>query len=887
MRIEQIRDIPGPNVYSSSPVLVMKLDLEDLAGKESYEVPGFIDRLLERLPGVHEHHCALGRPGGFVERLREGTWFGHIVEHVALELTDAAGISVNRGKTVEAGEPGKFLVAVTYKSEAGMRCLLRAAVELVDALIHDIDYPLDEKIEEAKRAVADTGLGPSTQALVDEAERRNIPWRRLDQNSLIQLGYGKNLKRIEATITSQTSAIGVDISSDKQLTKELLRAAGIPVPRGTVVESEDEALTAFHDLGERVVVKPLDGNQGKGVSLNVQTPDELRAAYAAALEHSDQIIVEEVYQGRDYRVMVVNGRMVAASEKVAARVIGDGEHTIQELIELANQDPQRGESHSMPLSRIVYDSVVEACLHKAGMALESVPEAGQEIPLRESANLSTGGEAHDVTDQVHPGIARLCERASRLIGLDVCGLDLIVPDISEPPQRGGIVEVNAAPGIRMHHFPSEGQSRNVAEAVIDMLFPDGANGRIPIISITGTNGKTTTTRMIGHVLQQNGIAVGMTTTDGISVSGESVASGDMTGPWSARVVLSDPLVEAAVLETARGGIVRNGLGYDWSDIAVLTNVQADHLGQDGIDSVEDILRIKAVVPRRVREGGTIVLNADDDNSMRLVTDPGLSSLPRQFVLFSMDPGNPHIAPHTADGGRAYVLRGDWIEEKDGSAERRIARASDIPVTRGGTAEFQIENVLACVAACRSYGLSPAEITSALATFDANEGNGGRLNIFRYRDSVVVVDYGHNPAALSAVSRMIARWQPNLRTAVLGLPGDRTEELIAEATAAAAGGFDRFIIREDKDLRGRRPGEVPELIESVLREETPQKDVHLIADEIEAVRFAMESCGPAEVVVCFCEKVEEVIQLISSLGGTLLSNSDELRMGVTDPAPVTT
>src|SRR3954447_986037 len=684
MQIRDIRTIAGPNIYSHKPVLVMRLDLEDLNEKESYEVPGFIDRLLAVLPGVHEHYCGFGGPGGFVARLYGGTYFGHIVEHVALELTDPVGISTNRGKTVSCEGVGCYLVAVTYKAERAMRYLLQVAVELVQALVDDRPYSLEEKLEEARTLVADYELGPSTRAIVDAAERRNIPWSRVDENSLVRLGYGRHLQYIEATMSSRTKEISVEIAGNKDLTKQMLNKAALPSPRGCVVKSVEDAVQCLTKLDLPVVVKPLDGNQGRGVSLNLTKPEEVEEAYEVASKISDQVIVEEMYRGFDYRVVLVNGKIAAAAQRIPAHVWGDGVHTIRDLIELTNRDPRRGNNHEKPLTKIHTDPITLAILKRNGRTLEDVPPVGEMIMLRESANLSTGGSARDVTDRVHPSIRKICERTARLIGLDICGIDLVLPDIEQPFSKGGIVEVNAAPGIRMHHHPTEGQARDVGGAIIDMLYPAGAPSRVPIFSITGTNGKTTVTRMIRHVLASGGQTVGMTTTDGIWIGGDEIARGDMTGPWSAGVVLSDSTVEVAVLETARGGIVRSGLGYDWSDISVMTNIQADHIGQDGIESIEDIARIKRLVAERVREGGTLILNADDEHLVEMAHHPKVSAVPKQIVYFSLDPHNPVVRRHVAEGGLAFVAHGDWIEERGPGTDSRVVRISSVPATFGGT-----------------------------------------------------------------------------------------------------------------------------------------------------------------------------------------------------------
>jgi cyanophycin synthetase len=644
MRVDKIRTLSGPNIYNHKPVLVMRLHLGSLAETESSAVPGFNERLTALLPGVREHGCSKGRPGGFIERLVCGTYFGHIVEHVALELSELAGVPVYYGKTLYADEPGYYNVVVAYKAERGMRFLLGVAVELVEALIKNDSYPLEEKLVEARRLIARTELGPSTRAIVEAAQKRGIPTFRVNSDSLVQLGYGKNRKFIQAAMTDRTSGIAVEIAGDKELTKTILEQADLPVPRGHIVETADEAVSAMLNLGAPVVVKPMDGHQGKGVSLNLATAAEVSEAFLIAKEYSHDVL-------GDYRVLVVNGKLVAASERLPCHVMGDGTRTLSELIEGANRDPLRGDGHDKALTKIVVDQVMLCCLRKRNLSLEYVPLKGERVFLRETGNLSTGGTATDVTDIVHPEVKLQCERAARVVGLDICGLDLVAADISQPLQKGnGFIEANAAPGLRMHTQPTQGQSRDVGGAIIDMLYPQGADGRIPVISITGTNGKTTVTRMIHHILREMNWCVGMTTTDGIHIGGEIVSRGDTTGPHSARVVLSDPTVEVAVLETARGGIMRRGLGYDWSDIAVITNIREDHIGQDGIHDIEDLVHIKSLIAERVREGGTLILNADDEQCVRLIENSRVRRVNKQFVYFSLNDNHLLIRKYLDIGG---------------------------------------------------------------------------------------------------------------------------------------------------------------------------------------------------------------------------------------------
>jgi cyanophycin synthetase len=868
MRIERIRTLAGPNVYTYRPALLMRLDLEDLAERESRELSGFNERLLELLPGLREHTCGKGYRGGFVERLDEGTYFGHVVEHVAIELTAPAGVPVAHGKTRYSGTPGVYNVVVEYKAETATEYLLRVAVELVEALVKGEAYPLEEKLREARSLVARYELGPSTRAIVDAASRRNIPAFRLGTDSLVQLGYGKHRRFIQAAMCDRTSAVGVEIAGDKELTKKLLEQVSIPVPRGALVTTEEEALAALRSLGAPVVVKPLDGRQGLGVSLNLSTPEEVLLGFHIAREYSRHVLVEELFEGRNYRVLVVGGRVVAASERTPCAVTGDGAHTLRELIDIANLDPQRGEGHEKPLTQIVVDEIMLACLGKAGRCLDDVPGAGEVVYLRESINLSTGGTAKDVTDEAHPTVKDMCERAARVVGMDICGVDLVLRDISEPigSSGGGVIELNAAPGLRMHLFPSEGQSRDVGAAIVEMLYPRGADGRIPVISITGTNGKTTVTRMIGHVLNESGLTTGMTTTDGIYIGGRCVAEGDTTGPQSARTVLSDPSVEVAVLETARGGITRRGLGYDWSDVAVLTNIRPDHIGQDGIETLDDLVHIKSLVAERVRDGGTLVLNADDEEVSRLLEIPRVREGEKRVVYFSAHENHLLIKRHLDEGGRAYFVRDGWVVEADGQESRRVLEVASVPATMGGTAKFQVSNVVAAVAACRSQGVAVEQIASSLAEFRSAEHNPGRGNLFRVASGgYVMLDYGHNADAFAAVCQMAAQWEGRRVTGIIGVPGDRDDTIIEEAGRIAARGFHRLVIKEDADTRGREPGEVARLLCEAAASEAPERECRIVLDDTEALSQELRLLQGGDVVVMFYDKLEPLLRVLETFG----------------------
>ncbi|MDQ3907140.1 MAG: cyanophycin synthetase [Acidobacteriota bacterium] len=875
MKIDGIRTLAGPNVYTHAPALLMRLDLQELADRETREIEGFNERLLALLPALRDHHCSKGRPGGFVERLGEGTYFGHAVEHVTLELAAMAGCRATHGKTRYAGEAGVYNVVIEFCAEQATRHLLQSAVELVDALVRGEEFSPEERIEEAKRIAADTELGPSTRAIVDAARRRGVPVSRENEFSLVQLGYGKNLRLIQSAMSDGTSAVGVELAGDKDATKERLKKFSIPVPAGEIVRDEDEAVEALRTLGGTVVVKPLDGRQGRGVSLHLSTEGEVREAFRIAREFSRDVLVEEMFEGRNYRVLVVDYKMVAASERIPCGVVGDGRHTVAELIDMENRNPLRGEGHEKPLTKIKKDDpILLAFMRKEGWSMGSVPEEGRRVSLCAGMNLSTGGTAKDVTDEVHPRLKSMCERAARVVGMDICGVDLVVSDIGDPQGRGGVIELNAAPGLRMHLHPNEGRPRDVGEAVVEMLFPGGSDGRIPVVSITGTNGKTTVTRMIAHLLRESGRAVGMTTTDGIYVGGEMIVEGDTTGPHSAKTILGDRSVEVAVLETARGGIVRRGLGYDWSDVGVLTNVSADHIGQDGIETVDDLLYIKSLVAERVREGGTLVLNADDERLARLSEIDAVSRVPKRFVYFSMRADSPLVLEHTRGGGAGYFLRDGWIVEAGGNAETPVVEAAAIPATMNGSAEFQIANAMAAVAAARAVGLSREACASGLLSFRSEASNPGRANLFRVGGGYVMLDYGHNPEAFDAVCRMAAKWEGRRVTGIIGVPGDRDNSVVEQAGRVAARGFHRVIIKEDKDLRGREPGEVARLLCEAVNDESPTTECQRVLDEVEALRSELRSIQDGRIVVCFYDRLAPVLAALQEFHATPVASLGE-------------
>ncbi len=886
MKITQWRRLRGPNVYLSRPAVVARLRLDELTGRETSDVPGFAERLLQALPGLTEHHCAAGAPGGFVSRLREGTYFGHVTEHVCIELSHRIGRDISFGRTVSAGEPGLYDLVIECPPDepddsALPRELLEAAVDLVVAIEGGQSYSSGAATAPdqilAARLAALAALaereapGPSTHAIIAAARRRGIPIERTGELSLLRLGWGNRRRLAWAAMTDATGGVGIDIAGDKQVTRRLLTEAGIPVVPGGAARTAEAAVRLFGRLGAPVVVKPRHGRQGEHVALNLAARDEVERAFAAA---GGDVVVERQLPGRDYRVLVVAGEVAAVAERVAAHVVGDGESTIAELIDRANADPRRGPGHARVLSRLRVDDDAGALLDQQGYALDAVPAAGLTVWLRENANLSTGGTSRDVTDRVHPDVTRLCLRVAALVGLDVAGIDLRLPDIADPlpptgdPETvtGGVIEVNAVPGLRMHLAPVQGRARAVGDAIVAALFPGGSDGRIPAVAITGTNGKTSVARMAAFLLAGSGLRVGLTTSEGVSIDGRLIHRADATGPRSAQMVLGDPGVQAAVLETARGGLLRRGLGYDWTDVGVITNITADHLGQDGLDSIEDIAHVKALVAERVRDGGTLVLNADDPWVRSLVDRPRVRADRKRIVWFGADPHHPVVSAHLGRGGTAYLLEDGWLVQATGSRRSPLIRLADLPGAYGGAAVHVALNALAAVAAARALGASQPVVAEQLRAFDPPRHNPGRGTLLRRGDVSLFVDYAHNPAALAAVLRTLHRlWGADRCLAAVTLPGDRRDDLLAASAQVLADGVSRVVLYDDEDLRGRAHGEVSALVERVMRARRP----NLRAVRADGYRAAVESAltlaAPGDVVLVLFESVGPMMSLLTELG----------------------
>lgn len=867
MKILKVQTLRGPNYWSirRHKVVLMRLDLEDLAETPSNLIPGFYEGLVELLPSLVEHFCSPGCRGGFLARVREGTMMGHIIEHVALELQELTGMLVGFGRTRETAEPGVYQVAIEYIHERAGRYAARAAVRICQTLVETGRYPkeeLEKDLNDLREIAAECSLGPSTETIVKEAEARNIPWAELGARAMIQLGFGVHQKRIQATLSNRTGILGVELASDKEGTKQMLRAAGVPVPRGTVINYLDELEDAIADVGGYpIVIKPLNGNHGRGITINITTWEQAEAAYDAAKDVSKSVIIERFYQGCDHRVLVVNGKVVAVAERVPAHVVGDGRSTIQQLIDETNRDPRRGTGHDNVLTKIEVDRTSWELLEQKGYNLETVLPAGEMCYLRATANLSTGGIAIDRTDDIHPENLWLAERVVKIIGLDIAGIDIVTDDISKPLREvdGVIVEVNAAPGFRMHVCPSEGIPRNVAEPVIDMLFPNHSNGRIPIIAITGTNGKTTTTRLIAHLFKQTKQVVGYTTTDGTYIGDYLVEPGDNTGPQSAQLILQDPTVEVAVLESARGGILRSGLAFNACDVGVVLNVAADHLGLGDINTIDEMARVKSVVAESALPKGYVVLNADDP----LVS--GMASrVSAQIAYFSMNAENELIRSHTQRGGLAAVYENGYLSILKGDWTLRIEQAINVPLTLGGRAPFMIANALAASLAAFAQGVRIEEIRAALMTFQAStKQTPGRMNLFNLGHFHVLIDYAHNPHSYKALGGFVQNWTDGDRIGVIGAPGDRRDEDFVELGTLSADLFDRMIIKEDDDNRGRERGNTAEFIVQGVKATKPDARYEVILDETQAIKSALESATPGSLVVILPESVTRAIQIIEA------------------------
>ena len=863
MKIVEIKVLRGPNFWSNfrKKLIVMKLDLEHLEELPTNKIDGFSERIEAMFPSMKSHRCSKTYEGGFFERVKEGTWMGHVIEHIALEIQTLSGMNCGFGRTRGTGQHGVYNVVFSYMEERVGRFAATASVEIAEALISNTAYDLEGAINEMRRMREQERFGPSTASIVDEAISRDIPYIRLNNESFVQLGYGKNQVRFRATMTDKTSSIAVDLASNKDETKRILEEAAIPVAKGTTIIYEEEVEKAISRIGFPLVFKPLDGNHGKGASINVKTAEEAIAAFHHAKKYSRKIIVEKFIEGFDFRILVINHKFIAAALREPAHIIGNGTSTVQELIEKENTDPRRGYGHENVLTEITIDKETTDQLNKLNYTLSTVLAAGEKCYVKGTANLSTGGTSTDVTDLVHPSNIFVFERISRVIGLDICGIDIMATNLSDPlAASGGVVlEVNAAPGFRMHLAPANGLPRNVAAPVLDMLYPVGKNCRIPIIAVTGTNGKTTTTRLISHIVKNNGYRVGFTTSDGIYVQNSMLTKGDTTGPVSAEFVLKDPTVEFAVLETARGGILRAGLGFSRCDVAVVTNIQEDHMGLSDIHTLKDMARVKGVVARAVKRDGYVVLNADNPYCVSIS-----KTVDCNIAYFSMDETNPVIIEHCSKGGVVAIYENGYITIKKGEWKFRVERVTNIPLTFGGKVNFMIYNVLAATLATYTYGFTIEDIRLNLQTFIPSAAQTpGRMNVFEFKDFKVLIDFAHNPDGYRGIKEFLELSDSAYKIGIITGTGDRRDEDIREMGRLATQMFDHIIIRQDKYLRGREADDIVNLIVEGIVELNKEQSYEYIPKEVEALKHAFSLAKPGSYIVALSDVIDNAIDIVQS------------------------
>lgn len=866
MKILEIKVMKGPNYWSTKrhKLIVMLLDLEELEEKPTDKIPGFLDRIQKMFPSMYSHRCSEGVEGGFFKRVEEGTWMGHVIEHIALELQTLAGMETGFGRTRGASKEGVYHVVFSYIEEEVGKQTAKTAVEIAERLISGEDFDVESFIQELREIRERVRLGPSTGSIVEEAINRNIPWIRLNKNSLVQLGYGINQRRIQATVASTTSNIAVEIACDKEDTKNILEAAEVPVPRGRIIYDEEDLKAAIDRIKYPIVLKPINGNHGRGATTNIQDWDSALLAFEIAKKHSRSIICEKFITGHDFRLLVINYKFICAAKRTPAYVTGDGSSSLQQLIDKINADPRRGFGHEKVLTQIKVDAVTEKILSDKSLTLESVIPQGEVLLLKPTANLSTGGTSTDVTDYVHPNNIFLAERIARIIGLDICGIDIMASDLSTPLEENGgaVLEVNAAPGFRMHIDPSEGLARNVAEPVIDMLYPPGASSRIPIIAISGTNGKTTTTRLTAHLVKSMGHKVGFTTSDGVYIQNMMMMKGDCTGPVSAEFVLKDPTVDFAVLECARGGILRAGLGFHKCDIGIVTNISADHLGLSGIDTLDQLARVKAVVIKSIDKNGYAILNADDDFVFDMREE-----LDCKVALFSRDPKSKRIKAHCEKNGIAAVYdeASDMIYIQKGAWKIQIERAHTIPLTQSGKALFNVLNIMPAVLAGYLRGFSVVDIKQALSTFIPNAAQTpGRMNLFQFKEFQVLADYAHNPAGFEVLKEYVNKVDAVKKIGIIAGTGDRRDDDIRLLGELSAGMFDEIIIRQDKHLRGRTETEIINLLKEGIAKVNDKIPVTVILNELAAIDYAIRNAPKDSFIVICSDVITDALAYIQKL-----------------------
>lgn len=856
MRILEHRALRGPNFYSRYLTIYMRLDIEELEERPSDQVPGIEDQLKSLIPSIYEHRCSVGEPGGFLQRVRNGTYAGHMVEHIAIELQNLIGFSVGYGKTIDSYERGVYNVVYRYRDEASALAAGEEAVAIVGKLYNGETVDLEPVIDRLKEIRDANAFGPSTGAIINAAKARNIPYYSLTEGtSYTQLGHGVKQRQFQATVTDRTGIIGHSIADDKDWTKQILGEAGIPVPQGVICHSYEEAVEAAAYVGYPVVTKPLSGNHGRGVTTNIEDETHLKEGYDAAWNRSrdGSIVVEQYIRGEDHRLLVIDGELVAAARRRPAHVIGDGRSTLQALIDRENEDPRRGVGHENLLTQIHVDEQTIRMVEQAGLAFDSVIPEDEIVWLKSTANISTGGTATDLTDEVHPEVKYAAERIGRLIPMDIIGIDLLAETLTKPleQQSAGVVEVNAGPGFRMHMAPTHGTGRPVGEKVVDMLFPDGDDGRIPITAITGTNGKTTTTRLIAHLLQHAGRHIGMACTGAIEIDNHVIMRGDYSGPAAAQIVLREPTVDHAVLEVARGGIMRRGLGFDACDVGILLNIASDHLGEREIHTLDDLARCKTVVIDAVKPEGTSVLNADDPR----VFEQGTYWSRGKIIYFTMDPDNPTLTDHTAANGMVLTVKNGRIIMRRGKVEADIVDINNVPIAFEGHAPFNVQNAMAAAAAAIAHGLSLGDIRTGLETFHPTPAQmPGRTNYFEADGVKCMIDYGHNVPALEALQALVNGLATQKRIAVASAPGNRRDEDLTALGRQLAGMSDALYVYET-DARGREHGQTAKLIHDGAIDAGEDCAIEIVMDESAAVERAIELAKPGDFLLLLVDDIE--------------------------------
>ncbi len=861
IEFRKILTLRGPNVWANFPVLEAWVDLGPYNDLCSNEIEGFNERIKGWFPSMIEHRCSVGERGGFFQRLDRGTYPAHILEHITIELQTQSGSEVGFGRARAIDETaGLYRVIVEFEQEELAKACLEAGREILLSALNGRDYDVAFKLTELRSLANDVRLGPSTRSIVEAAQRREIPVRRINGQNLVQLGYGSRQRKIWTAETDQTSSIAEAIAKDKQLTRQVLQTVGVPTPDGRSVHSADDAWEAAQEIGLPVVVKPQDGNFGRGVATNLYTREQVAKAYELALPEGDGVIVEKYAEGSDFRLLIVGDKLVAAARREPANVIGDGQKTIRELVDIENKNPLRSDGHATSLSFLPLDGLSLEVLASQGVTPECVPAAGRRVLIRRNANLSSGGTATDVTDFVCADIAARAIDAAKSVGLDICGIDLVVKDISRPleSQGGVVVEVNAGPGLRMHLAPSSGTPRPVGEAIVDMMFGEGRTGRIPIVAVTGVNGKTTTTRLCAHIFRSLGRRVGMTNTEGVYFDGRRIESGDCSGPQSAQKVLANPLVDVAVLETARGGVLRAGLGFDRCDVAIVTNIgEGDHLGLGGVNDLEMLAKVKRVIVDVVPPHGFAVLNA---------ADPLVANMAEHckggVIYFAYSPENEVIQKHRAAGGRAVFVKRDFVVLAEGDVEIPLVALAHVPVTHGGRIRFQVENVLAAAAAASALGVQRDSIRTALETFSPFlDGSPGRFNLLEVNGATVVVDYGHNTSALAAIVDAFESFPHSRRRALYSAAGDRRDCDMTELGKMLGDHFDSVILYEDRYVRGRAEGEIMRLMRQGLSEGKRVQEVEEIRGAVASVARALATVQPGELLLLQADEIDVTVDFL--------------------------